>query len=618
MDATRTSEALPAQRHELNFAGKPPVGGNSVLTVAGIFRLFSGSTTGSGIDAPEIEEMNNMRMLILGLFCVTATLAVPNLCPAQTPGDSLLGNSGQLSLGAQQKSVAERFTTLEELLLRSAEIVESENPTRAALLKQAVQLSKQAKLAGALVEAAQNLDNGQYVEAIEQQKISRDNLQRILDLLQSENREQRIREQRDQVRRWIEETDRLLRMQSSLRGRTEGGQEFKPAAENQLQLEDKAKDIQSDLNGGEEVKDDADSNSQPASETKEQQDSSEQNEDSSKSPDSPASDAPASGEADADPAATDQSSENDQRSPGAPGDPSPGSPSPGDVSQPVDSSPQPQQPQSPSDRAQQKIAEARQRMEEARQALEAAERDQAVAKQRQAEESLRDAVAELQQILRQLREEEIERSLASLEVRLRRMLDAQAKVLNETQRLAEIGGDNDERQVQMLSNKLSLEERKILADGERAFLLLREEGSSSAFPEAMQQVNSDIENVAERLAKGDVGELTLIFEEEIVVALEEMVQSLVQVQKENADKKSQQQNNDGQGQQQQGDQPLVDKLAELRLVRTLQTRINKRTATLSKILETGSQPETILPDLLELASRQQKLVGVAQTLQASQ
>ncbi|MEO8272025.1 MAG: hypothetical protein ABI557_20110, partial [Aureliella sp.] len=45
-------------------------------------------------------------------------------------------------LASDQKSVAERFSRLEILLLRSADLEAGENPTRAALLQQAVQLSK--------------------------------------------------------------------------------------------------------------------------------------------------------------------------------------------------------------------------------------------------------------------------------------------------------------------------------------------------------------------------------------------------------------------------------------------------------------------------------------------
>lgn len=549
----------------------------------------------------------------------------------------------QPSLATQQKSVASRFSELEDVLLRSSELVASENPTRASLLRQAVQISKQVKLADSLLSAASKLDSGQYSEAIALQKAGRANLQRILELLQSENREQRVREQRAEVRRWIEETDRLLRMQSSLRGRTEGGQDFKQAAENQQQLESKADQIRKDVSGDDKELDsgkkeraaqeeqtepgaddeegddtsedsgenlgadaqqspgsdeDAESNRQPSS--AEKTPSGQQNEDSSeKNRDRDEKNAD-----NRDSSSQQQRSESQESSESSTGDRQ-------------SSEQDQQQPQSPTQRAKNKIADAQRKMQEAQKALEDANRDDAIEKQREAEEKLREAVAELEQILRQIREEEIERSLASLEVRLRRMLEMQAKVLNETRRISEISGEELNRQVEIAASKLALEEKKILTDGERAFMLLREEGSSAAFPEAMEQVNTDVASIAERLEKGNVGEMTVVIEEEVVSSLEEMIASLVAVQKDNEKKKQQQKQSGGNpASGQQGDQPLVDKLAELRLVRSLQTRINKRTQTLAKMLDESPESfqQDVLPEIGELAERQQRISRVARTL----
>ena len=194
-----------------------------------------------------------------------------------------------------------------------------------------------------------------------------------------------------------------------------------------------------------------------------------------------------------------------------------------------------------------------------------------------------------------------------------------SKVLEETNRLQEITGEQATRQIEIRASNLALEERKILAEGGRAFLLLREEGSSAAFPEAIEQVNADIGNVADRLAKADISKLTTTIEQEIVSSLEEMVAALAQIQKEKQQKKQQQQ----QGQQQQGepgDQPLVDKLAELRLIRTLQLRINKRTDALSQMLDNPAAiigqvtEDAILTEVKSLADRQSKIQRVTRDI----
>jgi hypothetical protein len=557
-------------------------------------------------------------------------------------------------LVSEQKSVAERFSRLEMLLLRSADLEAGENPTRAALLQQAVQLSKQAELTELLADAANRLEQGQFSEAIEKQKSSRESLKRLLELLQSENREERIREQRDEVRRWIEETDRLLRLQSSLRGRTEGGQDIEQSAQDQQKLGDKATEIADELQSDQPIPADESSKqstakdeSQPSeSQPSESQPSESQPSESQPSESQPSETQPSESQpsetqpsetqpseaqpSEAQPSEAQPSESQPSESQPSESQPSESQPSESQPSesQPSESQPSESQPresqqeqpaQSPTERAKQKIEQARQKMKEAEQQLKKAERDGAVEKQREAEERLREAIEELEEILRQLREEEVERSLASLETRLRRMLEMQSRVLEETTRLQEITGDGAGRQVQITASKLSLDELKILAEGERALLLLREEGSSAAFPEAIEQLNVDIHSVSDRLQTADVGPLTVVIEQEIISSLEEMVEALVQVQKDNREKQQQQQP----GQQPQGepgDQPLVDKLAELRLIRTLQLRINNRTNTLSKMLEDPADPtgqvaeQDVVEQLQNLGQRQSSIQQVTRDI----
>ena len=200
------------------------------------------------------------------------------------------------------------------------------------------------------------------------------------------------------------------------------------------------------------------------------------------------------------------------------------------------------------------------------------------------------------------------------------MLEMQNKVLEETLRLQEITGDQASRQIEIRASSLALQERKILDEGRRAFLLLREEGSSTAFPEAMEQVNTDIGNVEERLRKADIGKLTTTVEQEIVSSLEEMVAALVQVQKDQKEKKKQNQQQGQQPQGEPGEQPLVDKLAELRLIRTLQIRINNRTTSLSQMLAdpadaVGQAKEAdILKEVKGLADRQSSIQQVTREI----
>ena len=127
-----------------------------------------------------------------------------------------------------------------------------------------------------------------------------------------------------------------------------------------------------------------------------------------------------------------------------------------------------------------------------------------------------------------------------------------------------------------------------------------------AFPQAVEAIQEDAQSVRRLLDKNNVGELTQTIEKGIIEALEEMIDAL---QKE-MEKLEEQQQQDSQ-QQQQGepqDDPLVDKLSELKMLRSLQLRINRLTRQLGRQIE-GDQAEEpeLLNQLRTLARRQQKI-----------
>ncbi|MFM8222487.1 MAG: hypothetical protein ACKOJF_26585, partial [Planctomycetaceae bacterium] len=111
--------------------------------------------------------------------------------------------------------------------------------------------------------------------------------------------------------------------------------------------------------------------------------------------------------------------------------------------------------------------------------------------------------------------------------------------------------------------------------------------------------------VTRRLEKTEVGELTQSIEKDIIEALEEMIDAL---QKEMEKSKNKDQQNQQQQNQQPQDPELVDKLAELKMLRTLQLRINNRTRRLGREVE-GEQANSaeVIDQLEELAERQARI-----------
>ncbi len=286
------------------------------------------------------------------------------------------------------------------------------------------------------------------------------------------------------------------------------------------------------------------------------------------------------------------------------GQPADGQPADGQAREPTDSPP----PSSPMHRAQQKIEKARQRMRAAGKKLEEAERNGAVEQQEQALRELEQAKAELERILRQLREEELERTLVMLEARFRKMLELQIEVHEETVRLdrtqaAASATSKDAHEVEIASARLNRKEQQIIQEADRAMILLREDGSSVAFPEILDQAREDMRTVADRLGEIRLGTLTQGLEEEIIAALEESLAALQQALS---------QMRDSQGKPQAGagseEQALVDQLAELRMIRSLQQRVNRRTERYGKLLagEQASEEE-IVAALDQLALREERI-----------
>jgi hypothetical protein len=225
-------------------------------------------------------------------------------------------------------------------------------------------------------------------------------------------------------------------------------------------------------------------------------------------------------------------------------------------------------------------------------------------------EELETARAELEEILRQMREEEVERLLVQLETRLRSMLRAERAVLAAAEKLAAEQPQAD-RERQLEAVRLSREQNGIGLDASKALTLVRDDGSAVAIPEALEQVRDDSSQAAARLARGDVGATTRGILQDLVTSLEEMLAALEKAQQE---QQARQQGNQGGRPAEPGEQPLVDKLAELKMIRTLQMRVNSRTKRFSKLLADGAEQadEPELIDALERrAERQHKIERAA-------
>jgi hypothetical protein len=205
-----------------------------------------------------------------------------------------------------------------------------------------------------------------------------------------------------------------------------------------------------------------------------------------------------------------------------------------------------------------------------------------------------------------MREEQIERVLAMLEGRFRKMLVEQIEVYEGTVRLDKVPDADRSHDDEIEASRLSRKESGIVLEADKALNLLHEEGSAVAFPESVEQMRDDMQQVAARLARAKVEQVTQVVEEDIIKQLEETIAALQKAQKDQKSGKPR----PGQAQGQPQEPPLVDKIAELKMIRALQMRVNSRTKRYSKLLE-GDVEETDRPDLVEalkrLAEREERI-----------
>jgi cob(I)alamin adenosyltransferase len=152
---------------------------------------------------------------------------------------------------------------------------------------------------------------------------------------------------------------------------------------------------------------------------------------------------------------------------------------------------------------------------------------------------------------------------------------------------------------------LSNREAEIVMEVEKALSLLREEGSSVAMPEAVQQVHDDMQQLVLRLAEGKTEVLTQAIETDVIKGLEEILDALKKAQK-NADNKKKPPGPSPNGQPQ--DPPLIEQLAELKMIRALQMRVNRRTERYSKLIDGEQANKEDVQEALRRLSEQEARV----------
>ena len=570
-----------------------------------------------------------------------AAPAAPDNPSGNAPQDAA-GNDAALS--EEQTRISGQYRRFEKTLLDMAEYMRKTDPQRADLILTALRQSKEVRIQQNMEQVTKLLQGRQLGNALDRQGELVDQLKALLTLLQSEDRKSEIEREKDRLEALLKDLGRVIGREKDVRAATERGASSGQLAERQQGIADETRKLGNTIDAQDSEKHAAESAKPPQGGDPHSQGGDPQGEGSEKDPgENPSGDdqegkqVPSNGRPSEDGGEKPSSAE--KTDPKRAGEPSGGEPAESEQSQgqnsqgeesPKSGGPQSQGQQSqgrPSQGEQQggeqqpeqgeqppqpertpgreELEKAREEMERAIEELKKENRDGASGHQDEAVTKLEEAKEKIEEILRQLREEERELALVALEARFQKMLAMQLAVYNGTVKLDKTPKEQWSSRHFTESRKLAAQEDDIVLDANKAFTLLAEEGSSVAFPEAVEQLRSDMLSVARLLERSETGELAQGTERDIIEALEEIVEALQQEIEKN---KSQQQQQQQQQQGQPGEEQLVDTIAELKMLRSLQMRVNRRTKRLAQLTdgEQAADPEVTV-QLRQLSRRQARI-----------
>ena len=605
--------------------------------------------TRCGRSAGRLSLVAACLLLLGGLLALPAFSQEPASGPARGAAAPGTVEDPAVLAGREQELLAQ-YRELEKTFLRLADLLAASDPRRAAVLRSVFEQARDQEVGGRLDTIVQLLEKGQLLKAGTTQASAIEQLRELLTLLEAGDSDRQLTNSKEEVKQFLARVSKLIAKQRDIEGSTEAGSREAQLLDRQNALATETSDLSRDLGGFAKRMEVRDAGGEPLKEAKEAKEGKGDEPAKGDKPGGKEGDAEASpdGKPDGKPpegGPKDPSPKSDAPKPGAEGESQPGEGTPEGEAKPESgegekggsTKPSPggepaegqgsgesgedgNQPEPPPDgddessrakRTQNRLEAAAERMKKAEEEIEKAKRRNARQEQEKAIEELETARAELEEILRQMREQEVERLLVQLETRLRAMLRAEKAVLAAAERIAAEPTADRERERELEAARLGREQTAIGADAVKALTLVRDDGSAVAIPEALEQVRDDATQAAARLGRGDVGGTTRGIIQDIVASLEEMVAALEKAQRE---QQQQQKGAAGGRPAEPGEQPLVDKLSELKMIRSLQMRVNTRTRRFSQVLGEGAE-QAEEPELLDavrrLSDRQRKIERAA-------
>ncbi len=597
-----------------------------------------------------LRILSTLLIVCLGVFPLLgwtqdSAPSAENAATAKPPTDAETKAAAEKSALIRQSEMSARYRQFDHTLQKMADYLRKTDPAKADIVLRVIRKSKETRVSDQMNRVVQLLENEQFGAATERQDSVLADMQALLRLLRSDGILDENRAEQARIKDLLKNVDKLIGKEKDLRAKTERGENADRLADAQAKVAKETKDLENKIDAQDAAKNAGKPGESKPGESKpgeskpgeskpgESKPGEKKPGDSKPGEKKPGESKPGEkkpgeskpgeskpgeskpGESKPGESKPGESkpgeSKPGQSKPGQskPGQSKPGEKKPGE-SKPDENKPDDTQADNRNKRTpgREELEKARDEMERAIEELKKKNHDNASKAQDEAIKKLLVVKEKLEEILRQLRDEERELLLLALEARFQKMLAMQKLVYQGTTDLARIDAAAWVARHTQQSQQLSRDENDIAAEAQKALTLLKEEGSSVAFPEAVEQLREDMLTVARRLDENHVGEITQAIERDIIEALAEAIEALKkELEKLKDKKKKKQPPKNGQP----ADPPLVDILAELKMLRSLQLRVNRMTKQFGRMIENPDGEQALKADVLEqlqrLAGRQSRI-----------
>ncbi len=526
------------------------------------------------------------------------------------------------SLRDDQLAVSGRYARFERMLTQMADILGRQDPERADLLRRAIGKGREGRIKEEIENVVALIESGEIGNASEKQADVIENLQALLTLLQSEDRRSAVERERDRLNGMLKDVRGVLAEQRSARAATQNSPAPSNAAPGQQKAVSETEKLLKSMreHDDQETKDGKDSDvgskdgkesdaDNPTEGNPQDGDSKDESQDP-KDGDSPKND---SGQGDPKQSSKSSKESSENGKPSRSDEKSEGDGKPRDQESGGRQSDQQKADKNKQTPGREQLEKAQAEMERALEELKEQNREEALKNEDNAIEELHEAAEKLEAMLRQLREEEKEMMLASLEARFQRMLQVETAIHEGTVGVAAMPQKDWLDLNYGRCRELSQQQSELTQGCAQTVNLLREDGTSVAIVIAVEDIEADMNSVSGWMQEYKVGELTQSVQEDILESLKQLIETTQKEMQQMKEQPKQQQQQSDPSQEKPG---LVELMAEIRVLRSLQLQVNRRTKQVDGLLPSATTDDlpALRKQLHDLAIRQNRLIESAKEL----